>query len=506
MLVQDAVHELLDLVAVHGFYISVLEEKLGHPVPLPNEAISPDKTRAEQSIEVLHRWLAVLDFAIPPIVVRDALKMSLPRETAEALLRYYISKSSPEEADRDKADCVATFLYRSSNLASKPIPQTSDRYHFIAQVAREFETFMRNTLGETRTPEIKKEHAQLLKEFEYLHQEVDDFRTFDQLMDSGIVQRVRDIKQSFQTSFYDPSVLANVAVYNSIFGARFDQLFHATTEQIKSFAAKVQDDGASIMSRLDEDITVKHLADVEDAHIMKQEYGKAQENFRKVSKFKKVVDKTRAGRSGGMRPPAAPVELKMAPVAPPPAQPGFSSPAAAAATAGASATGAAAFSTMSGSSAVEEGKLRSQQDAIRIFVRVADKSCFVVPLVKGVVNITASEAEALRSDFGSEKSFRADYANSVSFMVAMIARLIVEQEEFRVKQTSAYLWKPHADAMTYIISAAAGVLATASQIQEMAEKRGLEEKVNGIKATVVKLRMGLQQAATILKSAGSQTS
>ncbi|MCU1310795.1 MAG: hypothetical protein JWO20_1920 [Candidatus Angelobacter sp.] len=502
MLVQDAVHELLDLVAVHGFYISVLEEKLGHPIPLPNEAITPDRSKAEHSIEILHRWLAVLDFAIPPITVRDALKESLPRETAEAMLRYFIGKSSHEETDRDKADCVATFLYRSSDLGSKPIPQTSDRYHFISEVAREFEGFICKTLGDTRIPEIKKEHEQLLKEFEYLHQEVDDFRTFDQLMDSGIVQRVRDIKQSFNTSFYVPSVLANVAVYNTIFGARFDKLFHATTEQIKSFATKVQDEGASIMSRLDEDVTVKHLADVEGSHIMNQEYGKAQENFRKISKFKKVVDK-KGGRPSG-RPGGIQIVPDIAVRSSPP--PSFSALAAAAATAKASSGSGlqASYSAVSGTNVVEEGKLRSQQDAIRIFVRVADKSCFVVPLVKGVVNITAAEAEALRSDFGSEKSFRADYASIISMMVAMVARLVVEQEDFRAKQSSAYLWKPHADAIAYIISSATGVLATANQILEMAEKRGLEEKVTGIKATIVKLRMALQQAATTLKSAGTQ--
>lgn len=500
MLVQDVVHELLDLVAVHGFYISVLEEKLGHAIPLPNEAIAPDRSRAEHSIEILHRWLAVLDFAIPPITVRDALKESLPRETAEAMLRYYIGKSSHEETDRDKADCVATFLYRSSELATRPVPQTSDRYHFISQTAQEFETFIRKTLGDTKVPEIKKEHEQLLKEFEYLHQEVDDFRTFDQLMDSGIVQRVRDIKQSFSTSFYVPSVLANVAVYNTIFGARFDQLFHATTEQIKNFATKVQDEGASIMSRLDEDVTVKHLADVEDEHIMKQEYGKAQENFRQISKFKKVVDK-KGGRPGP-RPAAPALYIPAAAPAVKLSSPSFTAPTAAAA-AQAPSSVQQTFSSV-GANAVEDGKLRSQQDAIRIFVRVADKSCFVVPLVKGVVNITAAEAEALRSDFGSEKSFRADYANIVSFMVAMIARLVVEQEEFRAKQSSAYLWKPHADAMAYIINAATGVLTTGNQILEMAEKRGLEDKATGLKATIVKLRMALQQAATTLKSVGTQ--
>ena len=66
-----------------------------------------------------------------------------------------------------------------------------------------------------------------------------------------------------------------------------------------------------------------------------------------------------------------------------------------------------------GSNSLEDGKIRMQLDAIRTFVRVADKSCFVVPLVKGVINITASEAEALRADFVAEKSFRADNANVV---------------------------------------------------------------------------------------------
>ncbi|MCU1285882.1 MAG: hypothetical protein JWO13_2232 [Acidobacteriales bacterium] len=501
MQVEHAVHELLDLVAVHGFYISVLEEKLGFPVPLPHEAIKPDSSSAEHSIGILHRWLAVLDFAIPPIVVRDALKESLPRETAEAMLRYYIGKSSKEETDRDKADCVATFLYRSSELGARPIPPTSDRFHFISEIAREFESFIVNTLGETPVPVIKSEHTQLLKEFEFLHQEVDDFRTFDQLMDSGIVQRVRDIKQSFSTSFYAPSVLANVAVYNTLFGARFDKLFQTTTEQIKTFAARVQDEGASIMSKLDEDVTVKHLADVEGERIMSQEYGKAQENFRKISKFKKVVDKT--GRASG-RTTSAPINIPAAsaPVkvtAPPPQS---TAPAAAAAKATTTTT---TLNLATGVNAVEDGKIRTQQDAIRIFVRVADKSCFVVPLVKGVINITASEAEALRSDFGLEKSFRADYANLVSYLVAMMARLVVEQEEFRAKQSSAYLWKPHADAMAYIISSATNVLATAGSILDMAEKRGLEDKATALKASIAKFRMALQQTATVLKSAGNQT-
>ena len=40
---QDPVRELLDLVAVHKFYIATLESQLGHPVPLPKEADSPSR-------------------------------------------------------------------------------------------------------------------------------------------------------------------------------------------------------------------------------------------------------------------------------------------------------------------------------------------------------------------------------------------------------------------------------------------------------------------------------
>src|SRR3954469_8768236 len=308
---QDPVQQLFDLISVNAFYISVLEEKLQFAVPLPIEAKSPDKGHAEQAIAILNRWLAVLDFAIAPITIRDALKGELPPETAVALLRYYVGKQSHEETDRDKADCVATFMFRESDIAKIPIPQSADRYHFIMQNVAEFEKTLTQTLGEVEMPEMTPDVKRLLAEFEFLHQEVDDFRTFDQLMDSGIVQRVRDLKQSFRGVFYHPAVLANVAVYNAMFGNRFDKLFHMTTEQIKNFAASVQDEGASIMSKLDDDVIVKHLADVEGQNTMGLEYGKAQEQFRQISKFKKVVDKNQKGRPQG-RPSSANVSAPVA--------------------------------------------------------------------------------------------------------------------------------------------------------------------------------------------------
>jgi hypothetical protein len=151
----------------------------------------------------------------------------------------------------------------------------------------------------------------------------------------------------------------------------------------------------------------------------------------------------------------------------------------------------------------EESKINAQLDAIRSFVRVAERSCNVVPLTKGNVSITLSEAEALRADFAHEKSFRADYANSIAMLVALMARLKVEEVEFGEKQGSAYLWKPHADAIAYIIQRSQDAFATANQMIELAEKRGLQDKAGALNASCLKLRQALQHSAALLKTAGS---
>lgn len=501
MSVQDPVRELLDLVAVHKFYVDTLQTQLGFPVPLPKEAMDAD-ARAElpavnHSIQILRRWLAVLDLAVPPVVIRDALKISLPQETSEALLRYFVDKSTHTESDRDKADCLITQLFKNSEIGKTELPESGDRYVYILELSKKFETEVFRILGDASPPELRAEHAQLLREFEFLHQEIEDYRSFDQLTDSGIIQRVRDIKQTLADSFFHPDVLAHVAVYNTMFGRRFDQLFRAAADQIKNFAAKVQDEGASIMSRLEGDVTVKHLTDVKEEKIISQEYGKAQEHFRNVSKLKKVVDK----RGKGREPAAAP-----APVAAPPQV--FAPPASApAATSGGSMRSQmeplSAAPMRSVTNALEDGKLRVQLDAIRTFVRLQDKTCHVVPLVKGHVNISPAEAEALRAEFGTEKSFRADHSEVMSTMVALMARMVVEEEEFKAKQGSEYLWKPHADSITYVMQTAKQIIEKANEVLAVAEKRGLEEKATALKATVVKLRAAVTQTAYTLRNVGA---
>lgn len=506
---RDHVRELLDLVAVHGFYIQLVEHRLGHSVPLPKEAESPDRddSRIEQSIKLLRCWLALLDLAIPPVQIRDAIKADLPQATIEALMRYFIDKRSPADTDRDKADFIATSLFRTFTNNARPLGDVHDRILQILELADSFEHTLMHTLGEdAHLHELPPQHRQLVGEFQYLHQEIEDFKHFDRLMDSGIVQRVRDIKQSFGDSFYHPKVLANVALYNAYFGKRFDDLFRSTTEQLKAFAAKVQEEGASIMSKVEGDVTVKHLAEVDNDRLMSQEYGRAQENFRKISTFKKAVDKRRgeprsafAAAPGSSQASSSSYAHTAASVHPHVPHHGHEDHYAA----HKSAAQPLASPVKGGVNPGEESKINAQLDAMRSFVRVAEKSCHVIPLTKGNVNITPSEAEALRADFAHEKSFRSDYANVTAVLLALLARLNVEEIEFAEKHSSAYLWKPHADAIAYIIQRSQDAFASANHMVELAEKRGLNDKATALKATSLRLRQALTESAAKLKTAGS---
>jgi hypothetical protein len=453
---------LQDLVAVHGFYIGLIESTLAHAVPLPHEAANAagDGANVATSIEVLGRWLDLLDMAINPPMVRDSLKDQTSKETAESLLRYYTQKSSPTENDRDKADFVATFLYRRMAGAKK-----------ADDLSQDFQKQLETTLEGIAVPDLPKERAQLIGEFEFIRQEVEDIRHFDKLMDSGISQRVREIKQSLQQSFYHPRALATISAYNAFFGARFDELFRQAAQHIKAFAAQAQQQGASIMSKVDGDVTFQHLEQVKD-DVLNVEYGRAQEQFRKVSQFKKVVDK---------KMPSTPM------------RPGF----------GTAATGAAVAAVPTAIvSDVEEGKLRALGESLRNFTRASENknAMVVVPLPHGNCALTPAEAEAFRADFLQEKSFRADYARSMQRAVSLSNRMIAEMRDYHAKRGSEYLWKPHADSLAYLLAHANKETENAGALIGLAQQRGLTDKIAAMKATIDKLRGQCSNVAAALQT------
>jgi hypothetical protein len=524
---QDSLKELQDLKIVHTFYLGLLEKNLGHGVPLPVEIkdVADAPENAVALIADFKLWLDLLDLALTPPLLRDALK-SLPGfETAHALLRYFTTKASQRAGDRDKTDCIITYLFRAPSRGDVPPawhrPEVDSSYAFISQSALAFEADLYRALADVPSAAMPPEHVTLLQEFEYLYQELEEFRHFDQIIDSGIVQRVRELKHSLGTSFYHPDSLATLAVWNDVFGRKFDELFHDAAMQIKTFAETVQKEGGSILSKVEGDITVKNLSEVETKQILAEDYQSAQDEFRKVSKYKKAVDSRRPVRmsaAGGPRQPARPA-AESSP-APRPAIPQantvtqrspmtFNLSPAPAATGSPGSSGKnlgpevlAVAPSQAVHNAVQEGKIQSARQIIKEHVRVSDpKLAHIFPVKNSKITLSAAEVESFKADYQTEKSFRADYASVMMTIVAYLARMVIEVDEYNHKASSAYLWKPHADALGYLVSTLERLSMEAEQVIAVARGRGLAEKADSLSASLDKLREYGKTVSQTLQSA-----
>ena len=124
----------------------------------------------------------------------------------------------------------------------------------------------------------------------------------------------------------------------------------------------------------------------------------------------------------------------------------------------------------------------------------------IVPMRNGNLVLTPLEAEAFRAEYHAEKSFRADYVNSLCYLVALHSRMQQEMEEYKNKRGSSYLWKPHADSLTYMLTAARRILDDSGQVAVVAEQRGLAEKVKAMHNAQDKLRGQINAVAQLLQS------
>lgn len=528
-MVQDSLKELQDLKVVHTFYLGLLEKSLGHSVPVPLEIknITAEPENAATLIADFKLWLNLLDLALTPPLVRDALRALPGLETAHALLRYFTVKASQRAGDRDKTDCIITHLFRFPAKGDTPPawhrPEVDSSYAFISQSALAFEADLYRALVDVPTEVMPQEHVTLLQEFEYLYQELEEFRHFDQIIDSGIVQRVRELKLSLGKSFYHPDSLATLAVWNDVFGRKFDELFHDAAMQIKTFAETVQKEGGSLLSKVEGDITVKNLSEVETNEILKEDYQSAQDEFRKVSRYKKAVDSRRPVRmsAGAPRPPARPTQEAAPPPRPTipqpntvtqrPAPPSTTFNSVQAPTPTGSTVGSgknlntevlAVAPSQAVHNAVQEGKIQSARQIIREHVRASDpKIAHIFPVKNSKITLSTAEVESFKADYQTEKSFRADYANVMMTIVAYLARMVIEVDEYNHKASSAYLWKPHADALGYLVSTLERLSMEAEQVISVARARGLSEKADSLATSLDKLRDYGKTVSQTLQSA-----
>jgi hypothetical protein len=441
---EDPKWELALLATVQGFYQRLLGEQVGAELPVPAELASDairHTSELRPTLDRLHLWIKLLDMAITPAMLRLGLRDDLDPEVAEALLRSFARHRDDSASNRDKTDLVATFLFRHPR-----VPGQWERrgYGLDGSIPLSpFEIALLEILSESDVPELPDEHVQRLREFDPLLDQANRFQDFCALIDSGIIPRVRELKASLGQSIYHPSVLATLARYNSSFGERFHALFAAATTEIKDFARTLEELGGTILSTVDGvEVTVEHIAALDEKVLLSVDYGAALEKFRRVSRLKRELER---------RPPirrATPVPLQ------------FPRPANAVGGSGAAAAPAlepkyipAAVTPQA--LAVEEAKLRRVEESIRIFVRVADpRFRQIVPMRFFNLMLSQPEIEAYAATYLEEVSSRADVARTLLRLVAVTARMGTEIEELKRSRNSRSLWKLHADSLAVLVDLA----------------------------------------------------
>lgn len=478
-MVEDPKWELAILATVQGFYEKLLQASVGGEVPVPAglEAVSlQNDDNVAATLTSMHRWLRLLDLAINPAMLRRGFTPETDPEIAEALLRYFIRQPEISDAHRDKTDLVATFLYRHPRV----VGQWEQRGFGLdgSLPLAPFEIALIEILSDGDVPSLSDEQTQLLRQFDRLQEEANRFRDLNALLDSGVIPRVRELKALLGPSFYHPGALATIAPYNAAFGRKFDDLFLQAAAEIRNFAEALEEQGGSILGTVDGvDVTVEHVAALEESELLRIDYGIALEKFRRVSRLRKTLEQ---------HPPLRRVtRMPRATAVPKPDQ---------------AATGAAASAlpmlditvmraaVTAQQISAEEGKLLRVEESIRAFVRAADpRFRQVVPMRFFNLILTPAEADAYCADQPGEKNLRADVTHALLRCASVVARMTTELEELRRTENSPSLWKLHADALVVVLEIQRAVNEQANAAMELAQTQSETAAVEALRESLRKL-------------------
>jgi hypothetical protein len=319
----------------------------------------------------------------------------------------------------------------------------------------------------------------MLRRFDPLQEEALACKDLNSLLDSEIISRVRELKQSLDSSFYHPGVLATIAPYNAAFGKKFYEFFREATVEIREFASALQEQGGTILGNVEGvDVTVDHVASLEETELLKVDYGTALDKFRRVSKLKQALERRppmrRLSYSAPVPTPAPAKMLRMP--APKPVRPALD-------------VRALRSAVTPQQISTEETKVRQVEESIRIFVRVADpKFRQIVPMRFFNLTLTPAEAEACSADYLEEKSLRGSVARVLLRIVAVVARMTTELEELKRSDNSPSLWKLHADSLVTLLEVATALLDSAIRFSEEAHGEGNKLASENIKTWLQRLR------------------
>lgn len=488
-MVEDPKWELALLATVQSFYQRLLSDQLGGELPAPAELAPNVISHTEDvrsTLDQMQLWIQLLDMAITPAMLRLGVQSDLDPEVAEALLRYFARHRDDSGANRDKTDLVATFLFRHPRV----VGQWEQRgYGLDGSIPLSpFEIALLEILSESEVPTLSDADVQLLREFGPLLDQSNRFQDFSALMDSGIIQRVRELKSKLGESIYHPGVLATLAPYNAAFGDRFHTLFADATKEIKDFATRLEELGGSILSTVDGvEVTVEHVNALNQEALLKVDYSAALDKFRRVSRLKRELER---------RPPIRRATTDSAPAS-------HAAGAGGAAAAPALAPKYVPTAITPQALSVEEAKLRRVEESIRVFVRVADpKFRQIVPMRYFNLMLSPAEVEAYTADYLEQTGPRADAARMLLRLVAVNARITTEMEELKRSRNSPSVWKLHADSLVVLVDLAKRLAEAVDRLAlVIGQQAGSEANSEPLQSSLEKLRERTTEAAKLISAA-----
>ncbi|MGH9552676.1 MAG: hypothetical protein ACRD3W_25070, partial [Terriglobales bacterium] len=270
--------------------------------------------------------------------------------------------------------------------------------------------------------------------------------------------------------------------------------------EIRDFSAALQEQGGTILGNVEGvDVTVEHVASLEESELLKVDYSIALEKFRRVSKLKQALERRppiRRTSYSAVVPMPAPAKTSRAAAAKappgPPPRPAFD------VQARRSAVTPQQIST-------EETKLRQVEESIRVFVRVADpKFRQVVPMRFFNLTLTPAEAEACSAEYLEEKSPRGGVARVLLRIVAAVARMTTEMEELKRAENAPSLWKLHADSLLALMEVASALSENASRVAAEAGASGNRAAGETIQISLQRLRHRCELIGDTLAQTRSQ--
>lgn len=432
--------EYLDL---HGLFAGIVAEQLGGELPLPMEVevlVQGGAASSQTVSEKALRWLELLDLCVTPALFRTRVQKQMPdEETLVSVVRYLAGKSVHMEADRDRLDWLLTYLFKRRSNAGSMIG--------FGAVRESITSWLRDVARR----QLSEPAQNLLSEVAAAVEDVTDIRSFEQLTESGLIHRGRELKQNFKEEFFHPEVLPAIVNYNLVFGRRFDQLFAQAAKQARDFASEIAD----------------------------KDYRSTGEDFRKLSSAVRE-EKRKPSVVQPAPAPAAAAQPIQAAEPPLPEDP------------------MARMKALGIDPSRQEAQLKTTIADIGGFVKSAGRAVKNIPLPHDTLPVSEWESVAFAVDYPpNDHTFRAEFGRLMRAAIGHIARMHEELASYHEKRGTEYLWKPHYDALIYLLYFGQQHILRLEEFAADTRSRGLFEKADQIAKTTEKLREYLERVAQV---------